>query len=47
MTRNPHAGEPFVDDDDFTGAAVFLCSDEAGFVTGESMSLSGGWYMHP
>jgi 3-oxoacyl-[acyl-carrier protein] reductase len=33
--------------DDFTGAAVFLCSDEAGFVTGESMSLSGGWYMHP
>ena len=33
--------------DDFTGAAVFLCSSEAGFITGESLCLSGGWHMHP
>ncbi|MDB5857196.1 MAG: 3-oxoacyl-[acyl-carrier protein] reductase [Ramlibacter sp.] len=36
-------GEP----EDFTGAALFLCSDEAAFITGEALGVSGGWYMHP
>lgn len=33
--------------DDVSGLAVFLASDEASFITGEVICVSGGWYMHP
>ena len=32
--------------EDVTGVAVFLCSDEAAFITGEVLCVSGGRYMH-
>lgn len=32
--------------EDVTGLAVFLCSDEAGFITGEIHCVSGGRFMH-
>ncbi|MFU8813924.1 MAG: SDR family NAD(P)-dependent oxidoreductase [Pseudomonadales bacterium] len=34
-------GEP----DDIAWAAVYLASEEAGFVTGQTLSPNGGWYM--
>lgn len=34
-------GEP----DDIAWCAVYLASDEAGFVTGQTLSPNGGWYM--
>jgi NAD(P)-dependent dehydrogenase (short-subunit alcohol dehydrogenase family) len=37
LSRGP--GQP----DDCTGAAVFLCSDEARFITGVVLPVDGGW----
>ena len=39
---------PFLDGNKRTGAAaaiVFLCSDEAAYITGETLSVNGGIYM--
>jgi NAD(P)-dependent dehydrogenase (short-subunit alcohol dehydrogenase family) len=35
------AGTP----DDIAAACVFLCSDEAGYITGQQINVNGGWYM--
>ncbi|MDN5862403.1 MAG: SDR family oxidoreductase, partial [Salinisphaera sp.] len=35
-------GEP----EDYAGAAAFLASDDAGFITGQTLSVSGGLTMH-
>ncbi len=35
-------GEP----EDIAGMTVFLASDEAGFITGQVISVSGGLTMH-
>ena len=32
--------------DEVSGAAVFLASDEASFITGQTLSVNGGAYMH-
>jgi 3-oxoacyl-[acyl-carrier protein] reductase len=29
--------------DDVVSATLFLCSDEAGFITGETLRVSGGY----
>ncbi len=31
--------------DDIAAAAAFLCSDEAGFITGQVIGVNGGWYI--
>jgi 3-oxoacyl-[acyl-carrier protein] reductase len=31
--------------DEVVGAAVFLASDEASFITGQTLSINGGAYM--
>jgi len=31
--------------DDVTGAVLFLASDQAGFITGQTLSVSGGYTM--
>lgn len=35
----------FATTDEVTGAAVFLASDEASFITGQTLSINGGAYM--
>lgn len=35
----------FGDPDDIAWAAVYLCSDEAKYMTGQVISPNGGWYM--
>jgi NAD(P)-dependent dehydrogenase (short-subunit alcohol dehydrogenase family) len=35
------AGTP----DDIAAACVFLCSDDAGYITGQSLNVNGGWYL--
>jgi 2-hydroxycyclohexanecarboxyl-CoA dehydrogenase len=35
------AGTP----DDIAAAAAFLCSDEAGYITGQIIGVNGGWYL--
>ena len=34
-------GEP----EDIANVIAFLCSDQSGFITGETLNASGGWYM--
>jgi 2-hydroxycyclohexanecarboxyl-CoA dehydrogenase len=31
--------------DDVAAACVFLCSDDAGFITGQQINVNGGWYL--
>ena len=31
---------------DFASALIFLTSDEAGFITGQTLDINGGWVMH-
>src|SRR4051812_39982162 len=31
--------------EDIAYAAAFLCSDEAGYITGQSINVNGGWYL--
>ena len=33
--------------DDVASVVAFLCSDDSAFVTGETITVSGGWYMRP
>ena len=33
--------------DDIARVIAWLISDESGFVTGETINASGGWYMRP
>jgi NAD(P)-dependent dehydrogenase (short-subunit alcohol dehydrogenase family) len=33
--------------DDVADVIHFLCSDASRFITGEALTVSGGWYMHP
>jgi NAD(P)-dependent dehydrogenase (short-subunit alcohol dehydrogenase family) len=35
------AGTP----DDIAAACAFLCSDEAGYITGQALNVNGGWYL--
>jgi NAD(P)-dependent dehydrogenase (short-subunit alcohol dehydrogenase family) len=35
------AGTP----DDIAAACVFLCSEEAGYITGQAINVNGGWYL--
>jgi len=35
------AGTP----DDIAAACAFLCSEEAGYVTGQALNVNGGWYL--
>jgi NAD(P)-dependent dehydrogenase (short-subunit alcohol dehydrogenase family) len=35
------AGTP----DDIAAACGFLCSDEAGYITGQALNVNGGWYL--
>jgi 3-oxoacyl-[acyl-carrier protein] reductase len=35
----------FGESDDIAWAAVYLCSDEAKYMTGQVISPNGGWYM--
>jgi NAD(P)-dependent dehydrogenase (short-subunit alcohol dehydrogenase family) len=35
------AGTP----DDIAAACAFLCSDEAGYITGQAINVNGGWYL--
>jgi NAD(P)-dependent dehydrogenase (short-subunit alcohol dehydrogenase family) len=30
---------------DIAAACVFLCSEEAGYITGQSLNVNGGWYI--
>ena len=31
--------------DDIAVAAAFLCSEEAGYITGQQINVNGGWYV--
>lgn len=31
--------------DDIAAACEFLCSDDAGFITGQQIGVNGGWYI--
>jgi NAD(P)-dependent dehydrogenase (short-subunit alcohol dehydrogenase family) len=31
--------------DDIAAACVFLCSEEAGYITGHALNVNGGWYL--
>lgn len=31
---------------DIASALMFLASDEAGFITGQTLNVDGGWVMH-
>jgi NAD(P)-dependent dehydrogenase (short-subunit alcohol dehydrogenase family) len=35
------AGTP----DDIAAACMFLCSEEAGYITGQAINVNGGWYL--
>jgi 2-hydroxycyclohexanecarboxyl-CoA dehydrogenase len=41
MTPVGRAGTP----DDVAAAAEFLCSEDAGFITGQQIGVNGGWYL--
>ena len=43
VARTPvrRAGTP----DDVAAACAFLCSDEAGYITGQQINVNGGWYL--
>lgn len=41
MTPVRRAGLP----DDVGAAAAFLCTEQAGFITGQSIGVNGGWYI--
>jgi 2-hydroxycyclohexanecarboxyl-CoA dehydrogenase len=41
MTSVRRAGTP----DDVGAAVAFLCSDQAGFITGQQIGVNGGWYL--
>ena len=43
LARAPlgRAGTP----DDIAAACAFLCSDEAGYITGQQINVNGGWYL--
>jgi NAD(P)-dependent dehydrogenase (short-subunit alcohol dehydrogenase family) len=31
--------------EDIAAACVFLCSDDAGYITGQTINVNGGWYL--
>ena len=41
MTPVRRTGQP----DDIAAAAAFLCSEQAGFITGQVIGVNGGWYI--
>ncbi|HXW35106.1 MAG TPA: SDR family NAD(P)-dependent oxidoreductase [Acidimicrobiales bacterium] len=41
MTRVGRVGTP----DDIAAACEFLCSEDAGFITGQQIGVNGGWYL--
>jgi 2-hydroxycyclohexanecarboxyl-CoA dehydrogenase len=43
IARTPvrRAGTP----DDIAAACAFLCSDDAGYITGQAINVNGGWYL--
>jgi NAD(P)-dependent dehydrogenase (short-subunit alcohol dehydrogenase family) len=41
VTPVRRAGTP----DDIAAACVFLCSEEAGYITGQQINVNGGWYL--
>jgi NAD(P)-dependent dehydrogenase (short-subunit alcohol dehydrogenase family) len=41
MTPVGRAGTP----DDIAAACAFLCSEDAGFITGQLIGVNGGWYI--
>ena len=43
IARTPvrRAGTP----EDIAAACAFLCSDDAGYITGQSLNVNGGWYL--
>jgi NAD(P)-dependent dehydrogenase (short-subunit alcohol dehydrogenase family) len=43
MTRAP-MGHPGTSDD-IAAACAFLCSEEAGYITGQQINVNGGWYL--